>query len=167
MVSSSGFGPGIGTAALIDPGWQQPPSPYHFCLIHERVTGRSSDSGESESRGCRGTLPCSAASLSVGVHPRLLTPFQNYTSGFLLLLLLVATLLIVRSVFAVGVLLRALLEEELWVPSLRSASDWCQMRRAITARNLTRFKTSSAGLKASDMIVLVHKLTQRVLKPPA
>lgn len=40
-------------------------------------------------------------------------------------------------------------------------------RRPITARNLIRFKTSSAGLKASDMIVLVHKLTQRVLIPPA
>lgn len=31
------------------------------------------------------------------------------------------------------------------------------------AGNLTRFKTPSEGLKATNMIVLVHKLTQRVL----
>lgn len=31
------------------------------------------------------------------------------------------------------------------------------------AMNLLRFKTPSAGLKATNMIVLVHKLTQRVL----
>lgn len=31
------------------------------------------------------------------------------------------------------------------------------------ALNLVRFKTPSAGLKATNMIVLVHKLAQRVL----
>lgn len=31
------------------------------------------------------------------------------------------------------------------------------------AMNLMCFKTPSAGLKATNMIVLVHKLTQRVL----
>lgn len=36
-------------------------------------------------------------------------------------------------------------------------------RRIIMAVNLIRFRSSSAGLKATSVIVLVHKLTQRVL----
>ena len=43
------------------------------------------------------------------------------------------------------------------------AMDESVSRQAIMAVNLVRFKTPSAGLKATSMIVLVHKLTQRVL----
>lgn len=102
-----------------------------------------------------------------------LDPFQNNPSDFLLLLSLPPThtfncwLLICCWCVLAGLI-------DFWNNGsrfhpcvLRLTGVSCEKRRAIMARNLICFKTSSAGLKASDMIVLVHKLTQRVLIPPA
>lgn len=120
-----------GAAAFIDWSWQQPVWRYRFCLIHEPVTSgtrfswkynRSSDERacERQQQGCqrcRDGLPCSAAPLTAGVHPRPLTPFKRthltfffFFSFLLLFPSLPPTLVIVCFSFAAWCVLTGLID---------------------------------------------------------